>query len=114
MLKNNRRSMPATSTLMSVVLCFFVMTIAVGCRSYSNLSETVCNDTTCVDALMCEVDAGAPPEHIPEIPAEPLTLRSPEAFDTANYRELSLQEAIQIALSNSQVLRDLGAFCPAG
>ncbi len=58
---------------------------------------------------MVEVDAGAPPTELPEIPADPLTLKTPEAFDVASYRDITLQQTIEIALSNSQVLRDLSA-----
>ncbi len=58
---------------------------------------------------MAEVDSGAPPTELPEIPPAPLTLKHPEEFDTASYRDLTLQEAIGIALSNAEVLRDLSA-----
>lgn len=83
--------------------------IAVGCRGYRNLPETIGNDTDCIDAIMCQVDAGVPPQVMPDIPAAPLTLKTPEAFDAATYRDITLHETIQVALSNSSVLRDLGA-----
>jgi len=82
--------------------------IAVGCRN-RNLPETIGNDTTSIDALMVHVDAGAPPRELPAIPAAPLTLKTPEALDTATYRDITLQETIEVALGNSEVLRDLGA-----
>ncbi len=58
---------------------------------------------------MCEVDAGVPAKELPAIPLPPMTLRTPEDFDNASYRELTLQESMQIALSNADVLRDLEA-----
>ena len=39
----------------------------------------------------------------------PITLKTPEAFDQASYRDISLQEAIVTALGNATILRDLGA-----
>lgn len=85
------------------------MAVAVGCRSYHNIPETIGNNTDCIDVLMAEVDAGAPPRVLPAIPTAPLTLSTPEEFDRATYRDLTLQDSIQIALSNSDVLRDLEA-----
>jgi hypothetical protein len=90
----------------TVALCGLIV---VGCRSYHNLPETICNDTDCIDSIMAEVDVGAPPKELPEIPPAPLTLKHPAEFDTATYRDLTLQEAIAIALSNAEVLRDLSA-----
>jgi outer membrane protein TolC len=92
---------PIASALLAIIV--------VGCRGYRNLPETIGNNTDFIDAIMCEVDAGAPPTTLPTIPAAPLTLRDPEAIDSASYRDLTLHDAIAIALSNSAVLRDLGA-----
>lgn len=80
----------------------------VGCKTYHTLPQTICNNTKAIDAIMREVDAGAPPPACQEVPAPPITLRSPEEMDNVSYRELTLQEAIHIALQNSRVLRDLG------
>ncbi len=80
-----------------------------GCRSYRNVPETIFNDTACIDAIMRDVDAGAPPRDAIEYATAPLTLRSPEDFNNAVFRDLGLNESIEIALMNSDVLRDLGA-----
>ena len=95
-------------TSVRLLLCA-VAAITVGCRTYRNLPETIGNNTDCIDALMCEVDAGAPASALPVIPEAPLTLRTPEDFDKASYRDMTLQESIHIALNNADVLRDLGA-----
>ncbi len=58
---------------------------------------------------MYEVDAGAPAKELPAIPLPPMTLSTPEEFEHASYRDLTLQQSIQIALSNADVLRDLEA-----
>ncbi len=88
--------------LAAMLLCI------VGCKTYHNLPETIGNNTNAIDAIMCEVDAGVPPAVITDVPAPPVTLRSPVALDEISYHDLTLQEAIEIALMNSEVLRDLG------
>jgi len=95
--------------LQTIALCAVIGLTMVGCRAYRSLPETIGNDTDCIDAIMCQVDAGAPPSELPPLPVEPLTLKTPEAFDSVEYRNLTLHEAIQTALTNSRVLRDLGA-----
>jgi Outer membrane efflux protein len=92
-----------------MLLCAMMVTMNVGCQTYRNLPETIGNNTTHIDALMLEVDAGAPAKEIEPIPPAPLTIRTLEDFDNASYRDMSLQESIEIALSNASVLRDLGA-----
>jgi len=82
---------------------------SLGCRGYHNFPETIGNNTAPIDAIMRRVDAGAPPETLPPLTAQPLTLRNPEDFDTVNYLDLSLQETIYVAMNNDAVLRDLGA-----
>lgn len=92
-----------------ILWCCF-LTVLSGCKStYYNFSETIGNQTDAIDAIMLQVEQGAPPETTTVIGQAPITLRTPEAFDTADYRDMSLQETIAEALSNSRVLRDLGA-----
>jgi outer membrane protein TolC len=85
-----------------------------GCRSYRSLHETVGNDTKSIDAIMANLDAGAPPSQMSEAiakstaPVPPITIRYAESLANAAYRDLTLGETIQIALSNTAVLRDLG------
>lgn len=90
-------------------IVFFASLVPSGCSTYRNLPETIGNNTDYIDALMLDVDAGAPPHEIPAIPQTPMTLRTLEDFENTNYREITLQEAIEIALDNAEVLRDLGA-----
>ena len=54
-------------------------------------------------------DAEEPPPEVALTPREPYTLK-----DTAppEYWDLTLQEAVQISLTNSRVLRDLGGTVP--
>ncbi len=81
----------------------------IGCRTYHNLPETIGNNTAPVDAIMRQVDSGAPPTSSMESTKAPLTLRSPQDFDKVEYLDLSLQQTIIVAMSNDSVLRDLGA-----
>lgn len=103
------RRLKRAATRFGLALCVAAACSTVGCRSYRNLPETIGNRTADLDAVMYQVDAGAPANEIPEVPVAPLTLKTPEDFDRVAYREMSLDEAIQTALSNAQVLRDLGA-----
>ena len=88
----------ARSSVM-VVLCAVTACLALGCRTYCNVPETIGNHTDCIDALMSEVDAGAPATQLPAIPPPPLTLRTPEEYDRVAYRDMTLEEAIQVALN---------------
>ncbi|MDA8745496.1 TolC family protein [Rubripirellula amarantea] len=81
--------------------------MTIGCRSYRDTKSTIKNDTACLDSLMCNVDAGTPAAEPMQTTAPPLTLKTSD-LDTIAYREMSLSEAIQLAMQNSQVLRDLG------
>ena len=104
LLRGRRIFAPGMASLLIVLLGTLV-----GCRAYRNFPETIGNNTEMLDAIMADVDRGAPPASAIEVTAAPLTLRTPEAFDTADYRDISLQESIGQALTNSAVLRDLGA-----
>ncbi len=92
-----------------LLLCAIAAASLPACRTYHNFPETIANNTDNIDAIMRIVDAGAPADALSAIPPAPMTLRAPEDFDHAVYREMTLDEAIQIALSNASVLRDLGA-----
>ncbi len=80
-----------------------------GCRTYHNLPETIGNRTAEVDAIMRRVDAGAPAAQNIDITQAPLTLRSPDDFDNVAYLDWTLQQTIDVAMTNGSVLRDLGA-----
>ena len=97
------------SMITGIVLMAFAS--AVGCQSPSlaSIPETIGNRTTEIDAIMANVDAGAPPESLPVAVAPPITIKDAESLTEASYRDLTLNETIQIALTNSEVLRDLNA-----
>lgn len=86
-----------------------------GCRAYRSVPETIGNDTTSVDAIMARIDTGAPPDISADVtaasnaPLPPITIRDPQSLQNAEYRNLTMDETLRIALSHSDVLRDLGA-----
>ena len=93
------------------LFCFVIALAGLpGCRSYRNLPETIGNRTEQIDRLMHKVDAGAPAEQITGIPDAPLTLKKPEDLDAATYRDMTLDEAILLAIENGEVLRKLGGL----
>lgn len=86
-----------------------VLVFASGCRTYCNVPETIGHNTELIDAIMCQVDVGAPPKEFVEVPTAPLTLRFAHDLDRVEYRDMTLEETLHYALGNAQVLRDLGA-----
>lgn len=92
-----------------VALCAVAATIAPGCRTYHNLPQTIAQNTDAIDALMRQVDAGAPVVGPIETTPPPMTLRTIDEFESATYQDLSLDAAIATAIGNASVLRDLGA-----
>ncbi|TWT93184.1 Outer membrane efflux protein [Stieleria varia] len=80
-----------------------------GCTTYHTIPQSIGNNTDWVDAIMADVDAGAPPEELPSTQMSPMTIRTVDEFNAVNFRDLSLQETLSIALNNTAVLRDLGA-----
>ena len=116
-LENTVNQIPTPSKLRKkwqTPVCVLFSAIALsglpGCRSYRNLPETIGNRTEHVDSLMRKVDSGAPTERIAELPDAPLTLKRPEDFDTATYRNMTLDKAIRLAIENGEVLRKLGGM----
>jgi hypothetical protein len=80
-----------------------------GCHSYHNVRETICQQTDPIDVILADLNSpDASGVSVPVV-AAPITLRSPEEIAAIPFRELALQEAIELALQNSNVLRDLGA-----
>ncbi len=79
------------------------------CSTAPNYLETIGNNTQQVDAVMRRVDRRVDSTLIQDPLVEPHTLKEYSHRATQTYRDLSLSEAVAIAMTNSQVLRDLGA-----
>jgi outer membrane protein TolC len=102
------RGTAARAWARGILLSAGLLTTATGCQSRNNWSETVGHDTTWVDRVVAEVDAGAPPGPIDDPLIRPVTLRTLEEQGEPEYWEVSLNEIISHAMANSKVLRDLG------
>lgn len=93
-----------------MIPAFLCLWFAVGCHHYHSIPETIGQRTDCVDSILCEIQANNQGAVISETDAAPpVTLRSAEQIESAEFREMSLQEALAIALENRSVLKDLGA-----
>jgi len=90
----------------AVVLCGGILP---GCSTAPNYLETIGNNTAQVDAVMRRVDEriDAILNDDPLVP--PHTLQEISENRPQQYRDLSLDEAVTVAMTNSRVLRDLGA-----
>ncbi|QDV55235.1 TolC family protein [Rosistilla oblonga] len=82
---------------------------AAGCRTYHQASQTIGNDTTDVDAVMCRVDTGNAGNIEHTADTRPLTLEDFKSGNEIQYWEITLEEALSTALSSTQVMRELGA-----
>ncbi|MEZ6090167.1 MAG: TolC family protein [Pirellulaceae bacterium] len=80
-----------------------------GCRTYRQLPQTIGNDTCEVDRVMCRVDSGGAVSTTTFADQRPWTLSDFENGEEEIYWDLSLDQAVMLAFSNAQVLRDLGA-----
>ncbi|WP_246105977.1 TolC family protein [Rosistilla ulvae] len=80
-----------------------------GCRTYHQSAQTICNDTTAVDAVMCRVDTGNAGSVAHTSDTRPLTLEDFKSGSEIQYWELTLEEALSTALSSTEVMRELGA-----
>ncbi|MCP4170610.1 MAG: hypothetical protein GY758_07555 [Fuerstiella sp.] len=79
--------------------------------------ETAGDDTTGIDALSRRIDCPTAEIHPAAYAEAPVTIRHKPDLDEIQYRDSTLDEVLQIALHNSDVLRELGGTIlrnPAG
>ena len=98
----------ACCTAWLAVLCSLSLVLA-GCCTYGQARQTICNDTTEVDRILRRVNSGCKADSPTTTVEHPRTIDEFERDGTHNYWEMSLDEALILALSNAQVLRDLGS-----
>ncbi|MEZ6124649.1 MAG: hypothetical protein R3C49_15990 [Planctomycetaceae bacterium] len=103
---------------MRVALCLSLLSPAFcGCRSADTWRETVGNDTTCVDHITRKVERPVMEVHSVAWSGAPVTVRDRSDLAQLVYRDMTLDEVLQIAMQNSDVLRELGGTVlrnPAG
>ena len=91
---------------LAVLSC--VMTSLVGCRSQQAWRETVGNDTACIDHVTHRIERPVAEIHTVSLSTAPVTVRDRADLESLRYRDLSLDAILQIAMQNSDVLRELG------
>lgn len=100
-LSANRKFLPLFLTVL--------LSIAAGCspRNY-RWRETVGNDTASVRSISRRIDEPQVEIMPAALATAPLTVRDRERLASIVYRDLNLQQVLEIAMTNSEVLRDLG------
>ena len=91
----------------SVIACSLIVLVS-GCRSPNAWKETVANDTSAIDTTTSRIDRPVAEIHPAAMSKAPITVRHREDLAAIVYRDMSLDEVLQIALQNSEVLRELG------
>ncbi len=93
----------AALLIFSAVLSGFV-----GCASYETYTKTVGNDTSEIDSITAEAENPVPEIYQAAYSSAPITSKSLRDGQEIQYRDVSVGEVLQIALENSEVLRELG------
>lgn len=79
-----------------------------GCATRKAWVETVGNDTVRVDSVTARIDNPEPEIYPTSYTSEPWTPFRRDQYQNIQYKDISLQHVLGIAMANSQVLRDLG------
>lgn len=93
----------AALLILSVAMSGFV-----GCASYETYTKTVGNDTCEIDSLTAEAENPVPEIYQAAYSSAPITSKSLRDGQEIQYRDVTVGEVLQIALENSEVLRELG------
>ena len=92
---------------MCAVIASGVLLLA-GCSTPAAWQETVGNDTSAIDRVAARVDQPATEIHTAAMFQAPLTARDQIRLDEISYVDVSLDEVLRVAMTNSDVLRELG------
>ena len=95
-----------SKTSLAGVLIFLVA--ATGCRSNYDWRKTVANDTSSVQPISRRVDEPRVEIMQAALTSAPITVRDRERIESLQYQNLSLREVLEIAIQNSEVLREIG------
>lgn len=80
----------------------------VGCSTYDTLQTTVGNNTDEIDFITADAENPVPKVYAAAHASSPITSKSLRENSEIQYRDVSVGEVLQIALENSEVLRELG------
>ncbi len=106
-----RSSRPAAAPLRFELLLTILalgLLCASGCSTRNAWQETVGNDTSAIDRVAARVDQPLMEIHPAAWSLAPLTARDQPALDELAYLDISLDEVLRVAMTNSDVLRELG------
>lgn len=92
----------------ALLLLSSMVSAFVGCASYDTYSRTVGNNTDEIDSITAEAENPIPEVHPAAYSAAPITSKSLREGQEIQYRDVTVGEVLQIALENSEVLRELG------
>ena len=96
---------PALAEWGGALLLFLVLA---GCRSNYHWRETVVNDTANVQSISKRIDEPRVEIMQAALTSAPITVRDRERLEALAYVDLSLREVLEIAIQNSEVLREIG------
>lgn len=91
-----------------LVILLVVLMLSSGCTSNYHWRKTVANDTSVVNSISRKIDE--PQVEIMEaaLSSAPITVRDRDRLESLTYLDLTLRQTLEIAMQNSQVLRELG------
>ena len=85
-----------------------VLMLAPGCSSNYHWRKTVANDTSVVNSISRKVDEPQVEIMQAALTSAPITMRDRDRLESLTYLDLTLRQTLEIAMQNSQVLRELG------
>jgi outer membrane protein TolC len=80
----------------------------VGCSTYDTFKTTVGNSTDEIDSITAEAENPVPDIYAEAQANAPITSKTLRENSEIQYRDVSVGDVLQIALENSEVLRELG------
>ena len=91
-----------------LVVLLAVLMLSPGCASNYHWRKTVANDTSVVNSISRKVDEPQVEIMQAALTSAPITMRDRDRLESLTYLDLTLRQTLEIAMQNSQVLRELG------
>jgi hypothetical protein len=91
-----------------LVVMLAVLMLTPGCSSNYHWRKTVANDTSVVNSISRKVDEPQVEIMQAALTSAPITMRDRDRLESLTYLDLTLRQTLEIAMQNSQVLRELG------
>jgi hypothetical protein len=91
-----------------LVVLLAVLIVSPGCSSNYHWRKTVANDTSVVNSISRKVDEPQVEIMQAALTSAPITMRDRDRLESLTYLDLTVRQTLEIAMQNSQVLRELG------